>query len=115
MTEAGGGKGWWPLASGVGIAAVGHALAVTALVILARKLGPSDPHANLDAGDRFGILFGGLCVYASVHVLLLTVGLVFVWSERGNRMFKLGLVTGWVGGWALIIASVAAWFALAGS
>ncbi|MFY1696866.1 hypothetical protein [Solwaraspora sp. WMMA2101] len=114
-TQAVRSKGWWPLAGGIGAAALGHALAVAALAIPVTKLGPSDPNANLDAGDRFGVFYGVLCTYAAVHVLLLNVGLVFVWSERGNRMFKRGLVAGWVGGWALIISIVATWFALAES
>ncbi|MFY1653227.1 hypothetical protein ACN27J_20340 [Solwaraspora sp. WMMB762] len=114
-TEAGSGKGWWPLAGGFGVAALGHALAVAALTIPVRALGASSPSEDLGVGGRFAVIYAVLCTYASVHVILLTVGLVFVWSERGNRMFKRGLVTGWVGGWALIIAIVATWFALAES
>jgi hypothetical protein len=114
-TEAGSSKGWWRLAGGFGVAALGHALAVAALTIPVRALGASSPSEDLDVGGRFGVIYGVLCTYVSVHVLLLNVGLVFVWSERGNRVFKRGLVTGWVGGWALIVVIVATWFALAES
>jgi hypothetical protein len=108
-------KGWWPLAGGFGVAALGHALAIAALVIPVSAFGASSPSEDLDGGGRFAVFYSVLCTYAAVHVLLLNVGLVFVWSERGNRMFKRGLVTGWVGGWASVTAIVATWFALAQS
>ncbi|MEV0811443.1 hypothetical protein [Micromonospora sp. NPDC050200] len=106
--------GWWSLIGGIGLATLGHVLAIAAMKIPAEKYGASSPDEDLDAGGRFAALFSVLFTYGFVHTLLLVAGIIFILSRYGAQRFKRGLIAGWAGGWALILGTVVV-FVLAGS
>ncbi|MEO3742304.1 hypothetical protein [Plantactinospora sp. B5E13] len=91
---------------GIGLATLGHALAVVALRIPAERYGASSPDEDLDAGGRFAVVASVLITYYVTHVLLLISGLILILSLRGRQRFKRGLIVGWAGGWALILGTV---------
>lgn len=107
--------GRWSLTGGIGLAALGHALAILAMTIPGRKYGATSPNQDLDAGGRGAVLFAMLCMYVLMHATLLTAGSVFVLSKHGNRGFKRGLIAGWVGGWVLLLGTVVVLVVAAGS
>lgn len=98
--------GWRSGFAGVGLATLGHVLAIAAVVIAARLAGGArGSDVDLDAGGRFAIAYAMLCTYAASQVILLTGAVIFS-AYRGPRL-KVGLIVGWGGGLALVLGALA--------
>lgn len=106
-------SGFWLILGGVGLATLGHALAIMAIKIPLEKYGARSPDEDLDAGGRFAVLFSVLVTYGFAHMLLLAAGLLIILPRYGRRRFKQGLIAGWAGGWLLIIGAAVVWGVLA--
>ncbi|WP_203914156.1 hypothetical protein [Rhizocola hellebori] len=102
------GDGKWPAFAGVGLGLFGHLLAIAAVLGLALWMGGGDADADLDSGGRFAVMYGMLCLYVVMQVLLV-FGISIV-SEFGGRSWSRGVFAGWYLGWALTIGGVVALF-----
>lgn len=99
--------GWQPVLAGIGLAVLGHLLAVAAMGVAARLTGGArGSDVDLDAGGRFGVVYAMLCTYAVVQTFLLAGVLI----PYGGPRLKAGLLAGWGGGLVLIVGVVASWF-----
>ena len=95
-----------PAGLGVGVAAVGHALAVMAAYLVAgwqwdRAGGPD---ANLDAGDRFAVNVSWVVTFGAAEVVVLGACLVVGVGAliRQRTRFGGGVLVGWVVGLVLV-------------
>jgi hypothetical protein len=102
---------WSVVLRGVGLAVLGHALAIAVLWIPAKTLGADGPEVDLDAGGRAAVAFFIVFTYAVAHLVLL-IGVV-VGYLYGPRRFEAGLVGGWASGWALIVVAYVSWIVVA--
>ena len=86
-----------------------HLLAVAAVATAARLAGGARASdVDLDAGGRGAVAFAMLCTYTVTQVVLLAGGIIF--SAYCRPRLRLGLMVGWVGGLALILAALAIWW-----
>ncbi|MET7748778.1 hypothetical protein [Micromonospora sp. NPDC005367] len=101
--------GWQPVLAGIGLAGLGHLLAIAAMGVAARLAGGArGSDVDLDAGGRFGVVYAMLCTYAVMQTFLLAG--VLLLSAYGGQRLKVGLFAGWGGGLVLIVGVVASWF-----
>ncbi|RKN22112.1 hypothetical protein D7147_05165 [Micromonospora musae] len=97
--------------AGIGLAVLGHLLALVAVVGAARSAGGGrGSDVDLEAGGRFGVAYAVLCTYLGTQTVLLA-GVVIA-SAYGGQRLKVGLIAGWGGGLVLTVGVVVAWFVL---
>ncbi|MFI1992906.1 hypothetical protein [Actinoplanes sp. NPDC020271] len=83
--------------SGVVTAIVGQGLVLGLTMVVVIALG-GGPHADLDAGERFGVLVVGLGAYGIAQLVLL--GVCALLSRRIGRGAGWGMTAGWMLGFA---------------
>lgn len=71
-------SGWRPVLAGIGLAALGHLLAIAAVGVAARLAGGGrGSDVDLDAGGRFAVAYAVLCTYVVAQTFLLAGLVIF--------------------------------------